>query len=410
MKLVPVVSVLLLVTVLNTSKLPVVKIKQDGDQETLLKVWEGADATVAVVQRNGFLRTKLNNWYTLGGTGDMFGQQMQSHLPLLLHPNPKRVFYLGLGTGITAGTSLNYNVDEVVVSEISRSAIRASEEFFAEFTNGLYSDPRVKVIAEDGRNVLRGSRDTYDIIISDLFIPWKAGTGSLYSVEHYETALSRLTTGGMYAQWLPLYQLTREEFAIIARSMLEVFPKISMWRRDFRADSPVVALIGHQESTMLGSDVPLLATSLNALREWPNGEGNILPLLTHYAGTLNSQDRYIIDALLNTDNYPRIEYLAPINHRLEKAGRLSWFAEEQLFEFIEPYSKKQVLHADSYLERIDPAWYGVIEAGYFLHLSHMLRNKQHKDADSVEFRYRSLLKKAAVALVPEAGKGPPSNL
>ena len=135
-----------------------------------------------------------------------------------------------------------------------------------------------------------------------------------------------------------------------------------------------------------------------------------MPLLTHYAGTLNTEDRYIIDALLNTDNYPRIEYLAPINHRLEKAGQLTWFAEEQLFEFIEPYSKKQVLHADSYLERIDPAWYGVIEAGYFLHLSHMLRNKQHKDADSVEFRYRSLLKKAAVALVPEAGKGPPSNL
>jgi len=138
----------MLITLMDTNQLPVVRIDAVGKNETLLKVWEGADATVAVVRRDGHLRTKMNNWYTLGGTGDLTTQQMQTHLPMLLHSDPKNLFYLGLGTGITAGTALNYKVDKVVVTEIAPSAIRASEEFFADHTNGLYNDSRVTVIAE----------------------------------------------------------------------------------------------------------------------------------------------------------------------------------------------------------------------------------------------------------------------
>lgn len=58
-KLVTVAGVLLLFTVLDVSKLPAVKIDTERKKETLLKVWEGADATVAVVRRKGHLRTKL---------------------------------------------------------------------------------------------------------------------------------------------------------------------------------------------------------------------------------------------------------------------------------------------------------------------------------------------------------------
>ena len=54
-KLVPIIGLLILYTLLDASKLPLVKV---GKNETLLKVWEGADATVAVVQRDGHLRTK----------------------------------------------------------------------------------------------------------------------------------------------------------------------------------------------------------------------------------------------------------------------------------------------------------------------------------------------------------------
>lgn len=397
-KFAPIVATLLLITVLDTSKLPIVSIDPDRNNETLLKVWEGADATVAVVRRNGHLRTKLNNWYTLGGTGDMATQQIQTHLPLLLHPKPKRVFYLGLGTGITAGTSLDYKVDRVLVSEIAPSAIRASEEFFSEHTNGLYDDPRVTIVAEDGRNVLRGSRSTYDLIISDLFIPWKAGTGTLYSVEHYQTAKKRLAKEGMYVQWLPLYQLTKDEFAIIARSMQAVFPNVSIWRGNFSGKRAVIALIGHKKTFHLIYNNPLVVTSRLALQEALSSQGDRVPMIAHYAGMLKPKDPRISDAPLNTDNLPVIEYLAPINHRLEKAGQAEWFVGESMLEFVGPHLNEDALSADPYLSKISRSWNKVIQAGYYLQASYVLKDLGHSDASTARANYHLLIKNAAAEL------------
>ena len=397
-KLVPVIGLLLLSTFLDASKLPLVKIDAIGKNETLLKVWEGADATVAVVRRDDQLRTKLNNWYSLGGTADSTTQQMQSHLPLLLHPMPKHVFYLGLGTGITAGTALDYKVDKVTVTEIAPSVIQASKEFFSDHTNGLYDDPRVTMIAEDGRNVLRGSRNTYDLIISDLFIPWKAGTGNLYSVEHYDIAAKRLNTQGMYVQWLPLYQLTKDEFAIIARSMQEVFPMVSLWRAGFSKKRPVVALIGFKQDSRLLPNTPLLEASKLVLRQHLNGQNDIVPLISHYAGTLREDDNQLSNAPLNTDSRPVIEYLAPMNHRLEKSGKVDWFVGLELLDFVKPYLTQEGLSSDPYLSEINSDWNNAIQAGYYLQASFLIKAETHESKSQSQTNYESLIKKAASQL------------
>jgi spermidine synthase len=57
-----------------------------------------------------------------------------------------------------------------------------------DYTNGLFSDPRAKVIVEDGRNHLMATDKKFDMINADLFIPYHRGTGSLYSLEHYQSA------------------------------------------------------------------------------------------------------------------------------------------------------------------------------------------------------------------------------
>ena len=392
----PVLTLALLFSVFDSSKLPIVKINE-SKSETLLKVWEGADATVAVVSRDGHLRTKLNNWYTLGGTGDKTTEQMQTHLPMLLHPNPNSVFYLGLGSGITAGTVLGYKVEHVTVAEIAPSVIRASKEFFSAHTNDLFNDSRATVIAEDGRNVLRGSTKTYDLVISDLFIPWKAGTGTLYSVEHYQTAHKRLNDGGLYAQWLPLYQLTQEEFLIIARSMLDVFPTVSLWRGNFHGDKPAFALIGHQKEERLSPQSPLVYASTLALREQLNGQGDRVPLIAPYEGSLNKSELRITQAALNTDSHPVIEYRAPVNHRLEKAGKAHWLVGEKMLEFISPYVTKRNLLTDPYLADINPAWHSAIQSGYYLQSSFVLRDLNESSAPA-KVKFDSLINKAATTL------------
>ena len=140
---------------------------------------------------------------------------MQAHIPLLIHPKPQRILFLGMGTGITAGASLSHNVEQVDVVELVSTVIPAAKRYFSPWTNNLFSDQRVKIIADDARNFLLGSNQQYDIIVGDLFTPWHAGTGSLYTVEHFQQVKNHLAPAGHFAQWLPLYQLTHESFSTI---------------------------------------------------------------------------------------------------------------------------------------------------------------------------------------------------
>lgn len=371
----PIAGLILLLSVLDTTRLPVVRTDPVGRDETLIDVLEGSAGTVAVVKRGEFLRTKLNNWYTLGGTGDMATQSMQTHLPMVLHGAARRVFYLGMGTGITAGTALNYPVEELLVAEIVPSAITASRRYFAPYVNGLHTDERALVVAEDGRNVLRGTDRQFDLVISDLFIPWKEGTGNLYSVDHYRMAASKLAPAGLYVQWIPLFQVTEAELAVIAKSMTAVFPQVTAWHGNFSADRPVLGLVGHRERTPLAPDAPIVGSSRAALAQWADQTGDAVPLLTHYVGQIGPDNPKLADSPLHSDNRPVIDYLAPRNHRLEKEGKVQWLEGRHLLTVLSGFFGTSTGTRDPYLSALNPAWGPIIAGGDYLVAANVLADE-----------------------------------
>ena len=225
---------------------PVVKVSAK-ENEKLYQVWQGNYGTVAVIQRGNDLKIKINNTYDIGGSASVSGQTWQAHIPLFLHPDPQKVFFLGMGTGITAGGALYHPVKKVVVCELIPEVVKAAQKYFTPVTNHLFEDPRATVIAEDGRNYLLGTQEKYDVIISDLFTPWHAGIGSLYSREHFSSVRSHLNKDGLFAQWLPLAQLSKTEFCIIAKTMSAVFPQVTIWRLNTEPSGPIVVLIGQNE-------------------------------------------------------------------------------------------------------------------------------------------------------------------
>ena len=72
---------------------------------------------------------------------DMLTQKLLAHVPLLLHPNPRRAAIVGLGSGITLGAALRHDVEAVDVLEISPEVVEASS-FFAAEHGGALDDPR----------------------------------------------------------------------------------------------------------------------------------------------------------------------------------------------------------------------------------------------------------------------------
>ena len=52
----------------------------------------------------------------------------------------------------------------------------------------MLDDPRVTVVVDDARHYLARTDLRFDVIVSDLFVPWESRTGYLYTVEHYRAA------------------------------------------------------------------------------------------------------------------------------------------------------------------------------------------------------------------------------
>jgi len=356
-------TILLLVSVLDPSRLPLVKLKK---KDSLLEVWEGTDAVVAVIRRKKSLRIKVNNFYVLGSSGAQKREEMQTHVALLTHPQPKKVFFLGLGTGITAGAALKHPVDSVVAAELLPEVVKASRKYFEPYLNGLFSNKKAKVFIEDGRNYIRGANERFDVVIGDLFLPWKAGTGGLYSKDHFKLARKRLNPNGVYAQWIPLYQVSKEEFGIIANTMLQVFPRVTLWRRDFLAEKPVVALVGHADDTPLDWGA-VVARSIGGNDDSSLQGKNKSTFLAHYCGSLTKAQSLVGHYPINTDEFPVIEYLSPRTHRnrYEKNSSKSanWFTGDTLFKFYEDLLRAAPPSKDSFLERVPLEERGMVTRG-----------------------------------------------
>jgi hypothetical protein len=218
-----------------------------------LVAWRGgADGITAVIEGAeglGDRRIKYNNTYSLGGTGNAAQQARMGYLPLLLHPRPQRTAFMGMATGITASAALHDpQVQSLTALELSPEIAHLACEHFADANDAVCTSPRARVVVEDGRMFFRATREMYDVVVGDLFVPWQSGTANLYTREQFEAVRRHLRPGGLFAQWLPLFQLDATGFWGIAATFCAVFPNAWLAIVDYQPQYPGVALIGWAEA------------------------------------------------------------------------------------------------------------------------------------------------------------------
>ena len=340
-------GLILLFVGLNPTRLPATGVLSDDKHDKILKVWEGSDCTVSVVEGSEGLSIMINSDYGLGSTSGFVRQASQAEIPLMLMPEAKSVFFLGMGTGMSAGAALSDRfpqVERVVTCELSPHVIEASKEFMTDvdgvdLTQGLFTDPRSTVIAEDGRHYLMATEEQFDMINADLFVPYRSGAGSLYTIEHFQNVKSRLKEDGVFVQWLPLYQLTEFQVHVIGRTMGEVFDQVTLWRCDFAPFNEVVAFVGHKGGSPLpASDLDASQTKLQFLQS--RGQMSIHDVLNpqtaavYYCGNLTKAKHLFEGYPLNTDDKPIIEYQGPREYRNVGDDETPWFVGPRILNFI----------------------------------------------------------------------------
>jgi len=382
-------GILLNVFWLNPSSLPRVLINENGDGETLVEVFDGSSGTVAVTRTFGHLGIKLNNHYGIGSTGSFISQQAQADIPLTIRPQTHSVFFLGMGTGITPGAALapEYAVQRVVTCELVPEVAAAARKYFAPYVNGLFSDPRSCVVIDDGRHYLQGTREQFDLIDADLFVPCRSGAGSLYSVEHFRAVLRRLKPGGWFVQWLPLYQVSREEFGIIVRTMLEVFPQVTLWRNNYCPGFDVVGLAGHREAVPLPAVTPRVSNSrVTAVTGKSDEDLETLELpfnpqtaLMFYCGNLTAAHQQFAEYPMNSDDHPWIEYLAPRSQQMELSRPASRFVASELLAFLVALQQACQAESDPMLANRSLADRRLPSAGLNLYKAYLADSRGNRD-------------------------------
>lgn len=279
----------------------------------VIAVREGSTTTAAAALRMAYGQPYYAELLTPGVSMSNTGPQarrymsMMAHAALLSARERKNALLICYGVGNTASALLSHSrLQRLDVVDISREVLALAPRFArARGTNPL-ADRRAHVFVDDGRHHLLVHEQQYDVITAEPPPPTHAGVVNLYSREFYRLAKSRLASGGVITQWLPVFELSDAE----VRAMIAAFV----------AELKHTALLyGYREHLILiGSQSPLVIDPLRvqevasdpsvARNLQRSGIGDLDDVLGSVLATDAELRRAARGSLAVTDDRPSIQY------------------------------------------------------------------------------------------------------
>lgn len=183
-----------------------VTVKQDGDG-------------LLTVATNGKPDASINPLLTGPPSSDESTQTLLGALPILFNPKAETAVNIGLGSGFTSRVLLaSPSLRSVETIEIESAMVDAARHFGAASAQ-TFTDPRSHIHINDAKTFFAINRKQYDIIVSEPSNPWVSGVSGLFSREFYSLVSHNLNPGGVYVQWLHLYETDERLFASIVNAM-----------------------------------------------------------------------------------------------------------------------------------------------------------------------------------------------
>jgi len=176
--------------------------------------------------------------------------EMISHIPLQLHPSPKKVLIIGGGDCGAAREVAKYKeIEEIHMVEIDEMVVDVCKEYLPEVSGNL-SDPRVKFIYTDGVAFVKDQQNTYDVIIIDSSDPIGPAK-ELFSYEFYQNVFRALRDDGLMVcqSQSPLFHM--DVLKQTYTNMKQLFPYTNLYT------ATVPTYPGGLWSFTVGSKIPL---------------------------------------------------------------------------------------------------------------------------------------------------------
>jgi len=219
---------------------------------SVMYVKEGKSGVVSLVSYDGHYVSLQNNGLNESG----FDLQQPGKppaieyllglIPYYLHEDPKTAFVVGYGGGYTTKALAHARrLTHIKVVELE-PAIVAADKFLLGGDIPELQDPRVTLQFNDARNTLLLNDEHFDLIASQPSHPWLSRASTVFTQNFFELVKSRLNPGGIYAQWLSLFNMDVTTMRSILRAFYNVFPE-GFTMADTRSG----------DFLMFGSDQPL---------------------------------------------------------------------------------------------------------------------------------------------------------
>jgi len=118
------------------------------------------------------------------------------HPALTAHAAPRKVLIIGGGDGGSSEEALKHpSIEQVTMVEIDEDVIRVAKEYFGAVHNGVFDNPKLRVLVEDGMKFVRETSERFDLIAMDLNDPMGPAE-ALYSAEFFQQLRAALAPGG----------------------------------------------------------------------------------------------------------------------------------------------------------------------------------------------------------------------
>ena len=154
-------------------------------------------------------------------------------IPMLHNPQTRSVANVGFGSGLTTHTLLAFpQVERVDTIEIEPAMVDGARIGFEARVVRAFKDRRSVVYFDDARSHFSSHGNRYDLIVSEPSNPYVSGIASLFSREYYQHLTRYLSPGGLFVQWLQIYETSLPVVASVIGALDSVFADYAVYATD----------------------------------------------------------------------------------------------------------------------------------------------------------------------------------
>ncbi len=225
---------------------------------------------------------------------------------------------IGFGSGMTTTTLLGSPVlERVDTIEIEPQMVEGARRF-GPIVEPAFADPRSRIVIDDAKSYFARSNVRYDLIVSEPSNPWVSGVSSLFTQEFYAHVKRQLAEGGLFVQWIHVYEFNDRLLATILRALDAEFGDYEIYAAN-EGDLVIVASVNALPGPPTGAYTAWrgLAPLVERVRLGHVDELHLRRLL----GKESIQPLLaVLGDGLNSDYYPIVDQAAPLARFVGRAA------------------------------------------------------------------------------------------